>query len=251
MFKGRPRFARTTMVAVAGVSCLVVAACGSSTSSSAGAVPSASSTVDPLAGLSPAKVLAETLADAKAASSITMKGSINQSGQVQTINLAIKPGHGCAGTIGMGSKGNLKLIVIGKTVYLSPDDTFWKVNSGAEAGAVIALVDGRYLEAPTSDKNMTPFAQLCDVSQILSSDSSSGPVTKGAVTVLGGTRVLPLKDSDNVAYVTDTSKPEIVEFAAAKGAKNGTGMVAVTIDTPVTLTAPPASQVIDGTKLGM
>jgi len=29
MFRGRPRFVRTTLVAAAGVSCLAVAACGS------------------------------------------------------------------------------------------------------------------------------------------------------------------------------------------------------------------------------
>ena len=251
MFRGRPRFVRTTLVAAAGVSCLAIAACGSSGSASAGAAPSASSTVDPLAGLSAAKVLAETVADAKVASSLTMKGTITQSGQSLTVNLAIKPGHGCTGTIGMGSKGNLKLIVIGKTAYLNPDDTFWKANSGANAATVIALVGGRYLKAPTSDSNMTAFADLCDVSQILAPDSSSGPVTRGAVTTLAGTRVLPLKDSESVAYVTDTSKPELVQLSAPKGAKNGSGLVTVTMNVPVTLTAPPASQVIDGSKLGM
>jgi hypothetical protein len=66
-----------------------------------------------------------------------------QSGQSFTVNLAIKPGHGCTGTIGMGAKGNLKLIVINKTVYLNPDNTCWNANSGADAATVIALVDGR------------------------------------------------------------------------------------------------------------
>ena len=63
--------------------------------------------------------------------------------------------------------------------------------------------------------------------------------------------MLPLKDSESVAYVTDTSKPELVQLSAPKGAKNGSGLVTVTMNVPVTLTAPPASQVIDGTKLGM
>ncbi len=33
--------------------------------------------------------------------------------------------------------------------------------------------------------------------------------------------------------------------------RDGSGLVTVTMDPPVTLTAPPASQVIDGSKLGM
>jgi hypothetical protein len=251
MFKGRPGFARTTLVAAAGVSCLAIAACGSSNSASAGAAPSASSTVDPLAGLSAAKVQAKTVADAEAASSVTMKGSITQSGQSFTVNLAIKPGHGCTGTIGMGAKGNLKLIVINKTVYLNPDNTFWNANSGADAATVIALVDGRYIEAPASNSDMAPWAQLCDVSQLFSSNGSpSGPVRE-AVTTLNGTRVVPLKGPNGMAYVTDTSTPELVQLSAPKSAKNGSGLVTVTMDVPVTLTAPPASQVIDGSKLGM
>jgi len=61
----------------------------------------------------------------------------------------------------------------------------------------------------------------------------------------------PALDSDGTAYVTDTSKPELVQLSAPKGAKNGSGLVAVTMNVPVTLAAPPASQVIDGSKLGM
>lgn len=240
------------LVAAAGASCLAVAACGSSGSASAGAAPSASSTVDPLAGLSAAKVQAKTVADAEAAPSLTMKGSIAQSGQSFTVNLGIKPGHGCTGTIGMGAKGSLKLIVINKTVYLNADNAFWKANSGAEAATVIALIDGRYIKASASDSNVSPWAQLCDVSQLFSSDGpTSGPLTKEAITTLNGTRVLPLKSADGMAYVTDTSKPELVQLSAPKGAKNGSGLVAVTMDVPVTLTVPPASQVIDGSKLGM
>lgn len=251
MFRGQPRFVRTTLVAAAGVSCLAIAACGSSHSASAGAAPSASSTVDPLAGLSAAKVQAKTVADAEAATSLTMKGSITQSGQGFTVNLAIKPGHGCTGTIGLGAKGSLKLIVINKTVYLNPDNTFWKVSTGADAATVIALVDGRYIEAPASDSDVAPWAQLCDVSQLFSSNGSTAGPVKEAVTTLNGTRVLPLKGSDGTAYVTDTSKPELVELSAPKSSKNGSGLVTVTMDVPVTLTAPPASQVIDGSKLGM
>jgi hypothetical protein len=61
----------------------------------------------------------------------------------------------------------------------------------------------------------------------------------------------PATGPNGMAYVTDTSKPELVQLSAPKGSKNGSGLVTVTMDVPVTLTAPPASQVIDGSKLGM
>ena len=252
MFQGRSGFVRTTLAAAAGASCLVLAACGGSTTSGGGAAPSASSTVDPLASLTATQVSAKAVADAEAAPSLTFKGSVVQSGQPLTLDLAIKPGHGCTGTIDEGSKGSLKLIVIGKTVYMNPDAAFWKANGGADGAAASALIDGRYLETSTSDTQMGSLATLCDVKQLFSSDDSTHPVAREAVTTLNGTRVLPIKISDgSIDYVTDTSKPEFVEGYAPKGSKAGAGTITVSVGAPVTLTAPPASQVIEGSKLGL
>jgi hypothetical protein len=205
-----------------------------------------------LAGLTVAQVEAKTVADAKASSSLTLKGSIVQSGQAISVDLGIKPGQGCTGAIGEGAKGSFKMIVIGKTIYMNPDAAFWKANAGAEANAAIALVHGRYLKVSSSGSSEASLGDICDVSTIFSTNGKPDKVTKGAVTTLGGNRVLQLKNSDgSVAYVTDASKPQLVEIAAPKGDKNGTGAVTVTTGAPVTLTPPPASQVIDGSKLGM
>jgi hypothetical protein len=252
MFKGRP-WVQITLAAAAGVSCLAVAACGSSTASGA-AAPSASSTVDPLASLSAAKVNAEAIADAEAAPSLTIDGTASQSGKTETIDLGIKRGAGCTGTIGMGGGASMKLIVIGKTVYFLGNDQFWKSEGGsaADTSAAIALIDGRYLEVPASDKNVSQLAGVCSVSSLMTSDSTAVPDAKGPVTTLNGTRVVPVKLSDgSTDYVTDTSKPEFVEAFAPKGTHGGAGKASLSVGAPVRLTAPPPSQVIDGSKLGM
>jgi hypothetical protein len=254
MFKGRP-WVQTTLAAAAGVSCLAVAACGSSTTSGVAAAPSASSTVDPLASLSAAKVNAEAIADAEAAPSLTIDGTASQSGKTDTIDLGIKRGAGCTGTIGLGGGASMKLIVIGKTVYFLGNNQFWKSEGGssaADTSAAIALIDGRYLEVPASDKNVSQLADMCNVSSLMTSDSTAVPDAKGPVTTLNGTRVVPVKLSDgSTDYVTDTSKPEFVKAAAPAGSKAGEGNATVTIGAPVKLTAPPASQVLNGAELGM
>jgi hypothetical protein len=78
-------------------------------------------------------------------------------------------------------------------------------------------------------------------------------ITKGKVTTRNGTRVLALNDltDGSTGYVTDTSDPRLIAIAAPKDSKGGAQNATVTYDAPVTLTAPPASQVIDGSKLGM
>ena len=251
MFRIRSsRLRITAAVAVAGVSCLTATACGGTTAASLSVAPSASSTPDPLAGLSASKVIAEANADAQAAPTLTLDGNVNQQGQNATIDISIKRGQGCKGSVELGGQGSFKLIMIGQLVYLNADDQFWKANAGANASAVIAYLKGRYLEAPASDKNVASLAEICDASKLL--DPGNETFTKGTVTTLDGRRVLAIKVSDgSTDYVTDTSKPEYVEAIAPKGTKGGSGKATVTLGAPVTLAAPPASQVIDGTTLGM
>jgi hypothetical protein len=251
MFHGRAGSAGLAAIAVAGVSCLAATACGGTSAASLTVVPSASSTADPLAGLSASKVVAEATADAGAAPSLTIAGTVSQQqGQTAIIHLGIKRGLGCTGSVGLGSEGSVKLILIDKTVYLDPDKQFWTANAGANANAVIALVNGRYIKVPASDKNAAPLADLCNVSKLI--DTGNSTYTKEAVTTLDGKRVLAIKDDKgSTGYVTDTSKPEYVEITAPKGDKNGSGEVMISVGAPVTLAAPPASDVIDGTTLGV
>lgn len=262
MFQSRPGLARLALLSVVGAGCLALAACGSSsstadtgagTASSAVMVSSsASSTRDPLASLTADQVAARVVADAKAASSVTMIGTLRStSGETVNVNLAIKPGHGCTGTMEFSGKGSFKLLMIGTAVYMNPDNEFWKSFGGPHASAVIALVNGRWLKTTTSDKNVVVFTGFCDVSQMFGTNGKQDVLTKGAVTTLNGTRVLTINDAkQEVAYVTDTSKPELVEFAALKGSSKDSGKITVTYDLPVALTAPPASQVLDGSQFG-
>lgn len=252
MFRVRSNRLRiTAAVAVAGVSCLAATACGGTSAASRSVAPSASSTPDPLAGLSAAKVVAETKADAEAATSLTINGTVTQHGETDVVDIGIERGQGCEGTVGLSGQGTVKLIVIGKTIYMNPDKQFWTVNAGSNAKALIALVNGRYIKVSASDKNMAGLADLCDLNNLLNQNTTEA-YTKGTVTTLDGKRVLVIKSSDgSTGYVTDTSKPEYVEVTAPKGAKSGSGKVIVSVGAPVTLAAPPASEVIDGTALGV
>jgi hypothetical protein len=249
MFEGRPVFVRITLVAAAGVSCLAAVACGSSTTSSGGAAPSATSTADPLAGLTADQVAAKVIATAKAAPSLTLNGSMTDSGATETIKFAIKPGQGCTGTAGTADKGSFKLTEIGDTTYLKPDKQFWETSAGSSASAVIALIDGRYIKLSPGDKSMQSLVSICDVSQMFSTDGKKDKLTRGKVTTLDGTRVLQLNDTTDgsMGYVTDTGEPQLVQFTGPKGS----GKITVTYGAPVTLTPPPSSQVLDGAKIGL
>src|SRR3984893_13217827 len=246
MFRGRLRFLRTTLVAAAGVSCLAATACGGLTA----ATLRASILADPLAGQAWSKVMAEATANAEAAASLTINGTVTQSGKSITIDLGIKRGQGCAGMVGVSGVGSMKLVLIGETLYMKPDTEFWKSVAGNDknASAVIALLGDRYLKLPANDGSAAGIGGVCDVSKLLNSGATPGRVTREPVSRLAGIRVLPLKLSDgSTEYVTDTSKPEFVEAFAPKG----TGQASLSVGPPLRLPAPPPSQVRDGSKLGM
>lgn len=254
MFQGRPDFVRLVSVTAVAAGCLAAAACGSSSpAASALGTPSASSTVDPLAALTVNQLEAKVIADTKASPSVTLRDTSVQSGESATVDMAIKPGQGCTGTIGLGSKGNVKITEIGSKLYLNMDDQYWEANAGSEAQQVIALLGGRYIEVPATDKNFASLASLCDLSQLFSTNGKQDTITKGAVTTRGGTRVLTLNDrtDGSTGYVTDSGQPLLTGFTAPKDSKAGAENATITYGAPVTLTPPPASEVVDGTKLGM
>jgi hypothetical protein len=169
-----------------------------------------------------------------------------------TLNLGFNPGHGCAGTIGFSSEGSFKLVVTGKTIYFDPPAQFWKSLGVPDASAIIARVDGRYIKTSASVSGMAPLASTCDLSQQVASAKVTGTLIKGRLTTLGGARVLPIVNpQEGVLYVTDTSKPEIAEIINPKSIGGGTHKVILSVGAPVTLTAPPASQVINGSAIGM
>lgn len=273
MSQGQPRLIRMATVAAAGASCLAAAACGPSASSGASAAStlsaapstsrsltfspaprasasatagSANSASDPLAGLTGGQVEARALANLKAEPSLTLAGTNNESGQDVSYHIGLRPGQGCTGEISEGSKGSFKFILIGTTLYFNADDTFWKAAVKTNASGVIALIDGRYIKTSATG-SMASVHSLCNLAQTVGSAPVAETLIKGPRTMLGGALVLPLMSpaGGGTIDVTDTSAPELVAI-------NIPGKLKATFspDAPVTLAAPPPSEVIDGSQLG-
>jgi hypothetical protein len=259
----------TGIAALAGVNGLMISACSSgaatahsvaATATSAAATLSPVSTPDPLASLSGDEVLTKALANLENAPTVRMTGSFSYSRAGYTLDLGLKPGHGCSGTIATDTQGSFKLVIIGKTIYFNPDDKFWTTSAGADAAAVIGIINGRWIKGSTSDKGLASFSTLCDLSKTVASAASgkglingAGTDVKGKVIALNGARVLPVHDSTgDVMDVTDTSQPELLSISFPKGTATAEAIkLAFSVGVPVTLTAPPASQVIDASQVGL
>jgi len=222
------------------VGMLALTACGSSSGR------------DPLESSSASQVAQQAVTDLKAAPTVTMNGSVSQGGTSYTINLQTKKGTGCTGTVGEGGKGSLALVVIGKTVWIKPDTTMWKsFLGGSQASQAIALINGRYLESSAKDaSSLASLISLCNPNSLVSGVTTTRDLSKGTITTVNGERVLPLQDKAHggTVDVTDESVPEITELSG--NGSGDTGKIVFMEGTPVTVTAPPASQTLSGSQFG-
>lgn len=231
------------MVVHRGVALVLAGACATACLSVAGC---SSGSSDPLASMSAKQVLDKAVADLKAAPSFTMSGNVSQAGGAYTVSLGYLKAHGCKGTIAQSGKGSIAIILIGDKAWVKPDDAFIKSVAGSQAPAVIGRIGGKYLSGSTSNSKTS----LCDVNTMTSQLLQPTNVVKGKVTTVNGQQALPLTDTSKggTLYVTDTAIPQVLQVVNTKAGSSG--KITFKVGAPVTLTAPPASQTVDGSQYG-
>jgi hypothetical protein len=231
------RSPRTVLAGVAIAACLAAAGC-----SSGGG--------DPLSGESAKTVATDAVNSLKSAPAFTIAGSGPDDGHTVSVNLGFKGGKDCSGTLSEGSEGSINLVVIGDTVWLEPDATFWETQAGSAGAQVAKVLAGKYIQAPTSNTNAASLASICNASSMTSQMDIPTDVTKGTVTTVNGKKVLPLidKSKDSTLYVTDTSAPQIVQVVSKQAGDSGE--FTITYGVPTAVTAPPSSKTVNGAQYG-
>jgi hypothetical protein len=202
--------------------------------------------------MSAKQVLTKAVSDLKSASTFRVSGRVNENGGLSLL-LTYKNGTGCGGTLGIASRGSLRLLVIGDVAWMKPDDKFWKAYAGSSASRVIAVMAGRYLKGPANSSRVSALTRICNVNSLASSLASPKDIAKGPVTTVNGQQALELKDKSKSAtmYVTDTSSPQILRVFSTRSGNGNSGNVYFTgYGKSVTLTPPPASDTINGAPFG-
>lgn len=190
-------------------------------SSSASASGSASGSAGgPLASLTAEQIADKATADFKAASSVHAVGTVSG----EKIDLTIAPGK-CSGTI-TTSAGPLKLIQIGSTLW---------INAGGS---------GPYVKTTSNNSQYEGMLGFCTYAAIAQDFSAAGAaLAKGPVTDIDGQQTIKLtvQGMSESSYVTDTATPEYLRADLTDMTMDFSGYNA-----PVSITAPPSSDVISG-----
>jgi len=233
------------LVAIA-IAMLAVLAAGCGASSASAGAP-ASTAGNPLAALTARQILAKAIADFKASSSVHVAGSERDSGQTFTMDLTVGA-RGCAGTVGLGGQGSLRLLRIGGTIWLKPDREYWKSTLNATP-ADLSQVAGKYVRLSPEGPATSSFSSFCSLSQLAGQFSGGADrVVKGQTATVLGQPALQLKDTQQTgsAYVTISATPQILQTGDTGGYVDFTDYNA-----PLALTAPPASQTVAGSEYGL
>jgi hypothetical protein len=258
MRKSRYAGRRGVAAALAGAAILGgAAACSSSgspvassTSATSGTTSSASAQGGgALDGLSADQIASRATADLKVVSSVHVKGSVKSSGQNIALNLTLGT-QGCTGTMGISGEGSFVLLKIGQTLWIKPDDAFWKKAAGSAGSGVIDLLSGKYIKPSASGSSLSSIGDLCNPAKFAKSfGSNMTGMAKGTTATIAGQPALQIKDTADPAsaYVTVDAKPEFLRLDGG----GGNGKLDFTnYNAPLHLTPPPADDTLDGAKYG-
>jgi len=232
------------------------AACSSSGSSAAsgttatpGTTTSASAQGGPLAALSADEIARRATADFKVVSSVHVAGTVKDSTQNIALNLTLGT-QGCTGTMGINGEGSFVLLKIGKTLWIKPDDTFWKHAAGSAGSAMISLLSGKYIKPSDKGSSLASIGAICNPAQFAKSfGGNMTGMAKGTTTTIAGQSALQIKDTADPAsaYVTVSAHPEFLRLDGG----SGKGRLDFSqYNAPMNLSPPAAADVLDGAKYG-
>ena len=215
----------------------------SSTASSSGA--SASPVASPkLEDASADEILARSRAELLAARSVHAKGVVQNAGTSYALDLRLVRGVGATGSL-VSEGRSLGVLRIGKVAYVRLDAASWRAATGSDAAA--RMFAGKYLKVDASASTFKPILTLTDVRQTYGAAlAPTGTVTKGPVTTLRGKRVIDLKINDGGSsghvFVALDGKSYPMRLAYGRGSSQRVDFDS--FGAKVTLTPPPASQVV-------
>ena len=149
-------------------------------------------------------------------SSVHITGLAADSGQVVTLNLTLGT-KGCKGEMGIKGEGTFSLLKIGKTLWIKPDNQFWKYAAGSSlTPAVIQILAGKYIKPSAKDSSLSSLGAFCNPGQFAAAFGRPGQPawSKDGTTTITGQPALRIKDNGDsgVVYVTVSARPEFLRL---------------------------------------
>ncbi|MFH9952806.1 hypothetical protein ACH4OX_01155 [Streptomyces roseolus] len=221
----------------------------------------AAPTPDPFDGLTPAQIADRAVDATRSADSLRMTGKVVSEGQDLDVDFSVDDQGSCQGRIGV-DEGDAELRRLDGVTYMKGDAAFWRISMAAQGvpenriAPVIELVQGRWLKIGPGQAGSADLGEICDLDSLLDDlgkdrDGRAG-LTRGPDREVDGTPVATLveKESDatTTVSVAQEGKPYIRQVVRTGGDEPGS-MTLSAFDRPVEVTAPPADETVDLSRL--
>lgn len=249
---------RGTLIATGAAVAVLAAGCGggSTTTSTASTATTAGTSSSPsaLAGLTADQVLAKARAAVAVARSVHIVGEVVQAAGPTRFDLKLTGGPGAIGSIEIAG-GRVEIVRIGGDIYFKADEKTLASGLGGTSAEIAKLVAGRFIKGPLTDQRLASFAHLTNLKDFTTNVlEPSGAISRVAGKPIDGVRTVGLLN-DNAArggtlYIADEGDPFPLLIEALAG-RSDTGTLRMKDwNAVVTVTPPPADQVIDLSRLG-
>ncbi|OAR25011.1 hypothetical protein A8W25_20260 [Streptomyces sp. ERV7] len=211
----------------------------------------------------------------KAANTVKVAGAGVSDGEHMSLEVTVTRVGNCSGSVTVKGGTAHLLKADAKSYYMQGDEKFYRAIAKADGtpkrqtDAMVEVLKGRWMKMPADAPSKSRkrhgkssgdgMGQFCVLSQLVSGmdddKSDRTGMTKGADTVVAGVPAVTLtkKKSDGSAvtmYVAKEGPAHLLKVAETGGDEPGT-VTFSDYDKPVTITPPPADQVMDMEKLGM
>ncbi|MER6261622.1 hypothetical protein ABT203_18865 [Streptomyces sp900105245] len=251
---------RTLMAAASLCATAVMAltACGGEKKADGkGSGDSNSATAEAFKGLSAAQISEKARVAMAKLDSFKVKGAMSTDGQHMTFDFAVAKKGDCQGTFTTGG-ASAEIRQVGDAAYMKGDEKFWQQMGGEDGSsskdtdALVEMLKGRWFKMPAQDVKADDKFPFCDIETMFEKDEKEGHLTRKEDTEVNGTPAVTLTGKDGAAtqtlLVAAKGEPYALRMTV-KGGKEPGSFDFSAFNEPVTVTAPPAGEVMDPDKL--
>lgn len=213
----------------------------------------------PLAGLTPDQIVQKALDNLLAATSVRISGNVPSQGENVSFDLTDGIEQSCSGTFAVtpsASSGNAArpvaaaIIEAGGTMYVKYATSY--LESLHPTASEFAQFNGKYISVAPS--KLEGLAEVCDLPGLVSTlDQQEGGFVAAGTATIDGQPALAFKQPGgtppDIVYILDYAIPEILSIKEL--AHQDYYFDLSNLDTPFSVEAPPASEVVDGSTLGV
>ncbi|WP_307544517.1 hypothetical protein [Streptomyces sp. V3I8] len=211
----------------------------------------------PFAGLTGGEIADRAVEATSNASSLRMRGDIEDDGSRVGLNMALDRKGRCAGTMNADGQGEAELRKTADTLYMRYDEKFLRAqdedSSEEETDAVVAMLAGKWTKMSATGSDAEDIAGFCDLDTVLADFKDvSSDATRGGTTTVDGTPAIVLHEKDGkdtyTLYVATEGKPYLLKVVSRSADDPGT-IGFGDFDTPVPADVP-RGKVIDLDAMG-